>query len=123
MTKANSDKTVSPPGDKEKAGEQEKASEQKLDDKGRQLNDDGSVKGSGPQESDDSDTEEALDEVEDRMAPEVEKGLRGTEVDMTPNENYTVEGVGSDPEGVPEAAEFKTEATLEATNPELRVRH
>jgi hypothetical protein len=89
----------------------------------RAKEDDGSLKGSGEQESDDSGVEEAREEVQEVVDEETEKGFRGTEVDTTPNENYTVQGVGSDPEGVPEAAEFKQEAQLEATNPEVRARH
>jgi hypothetical protein len=35
----------------------------------------------------------AQQEVEKRVETETEQGFRGTEVDQTPNENYTVEGV------------------------------
>jgi hypothetical protein len=47
-------------------------------------------------------------EVQSRMDEAVEKGLLGVEVDPTPNEHYTVEGVTSGkptPETDPEHAE------------------
>ena len=109
MTKSNAEKPKTPPepDPKDEATVKEAAPEE-----GRQVN-----------ESDDAETEEALGEVEDRMAEETEKGFRGTPVDDTPDEYYTVEGVGSDPTRVPEAQQYKSEAILEATNPEVRARH
>jgi hypothetical protein len=65
------------------------------------------------------DVAEAADEVQKVVDQETEQGFRGVEVDMTPNENYTVEGVlaGKD---VPEAHADKVAASREATNPDVR---
>lgn len=38
-------------------------------------------------------TDSVTEEVQKKVDDETEKGFRGTEVDSTPNENYTVEGV------------------------------
>ena len=42
------------------------------------------------------DTDELAKEVQEKFDRETEAGLRGVEVDQTPNENYTVQGVISD---------------------------
>jgi len=59
---------------------------------------------------------EALKEVQGVLDEEQGQGFRGTEVDMTPNENYTVAGVTSGAD-VPEAHANKRTAQAEATNP------
>jgi hypothetical protein len=59
---------------------------------------------------------EALKEVQSVLDEEQGQGFRGTEVDMTPNENYTVAGV-TQGLPVPEAQANKRTAQAEATNP------
>lgn len=52
-------------------------------------------------------TEAATEEVQSRVDEETERGFRGVEVDPTPNEHYTVAGVGAGlptPESDPEHA-------------------
>lgn len=61
---------------------------------------------------------EATDQAQSVVDQETKQGFRGTEVDLTPNENYTVKGVTSGAD-VPEAAANKAEAIREATNPEV----
>jgi hypothetical protein len=61
---------------------------------------------------------DATDQVDSVVEQEVKQGFRGVEVDMTPNENYTVQGVTSGAD-VPEAHANKVEASLAATNPDL----
>jgi hypothetical protein len=50
-----------------------------------------------------------------QVAAEVETGARGGEVDSTPNENYTVEGVLAG-RPVPEASDDPAAARREASN-------
>lgn len=61
-----------------------------------------------------------LDEVQAAVDKETEQGFRGTEVDPTPNENYTVVGVTSEaptPETDPGlAAEIAGKATTKFNN-------
>lgn len=66
-----------------------------------------------------ADVADATDQVQEVVDQETEQGFRGTEVDMTPNSAYTVQGrlAGDD---VPEAAADKAAAIREATNPDLR---
>jgi hypothetical protein len=59
---------------------------------------------------------DALKQVQGVLDEEQAQGFRGTEVDMTPNENYTVAGVTSGAD-VPEAHANKRTAQAEATNP------
>jgi len=59
---------------------------------------------------------EALKQVQGALDEEQGQGFRGTEVDMTPNENYTVAGVNAGLP-VPEAQANKRSAQAEATNP------
>jgi len=59
---------------------------------------------------------DALKQVQGALDEEQGQGFRGTEVDMTPNENYTVAGV-SKGLPVPEAQANKVTAQAEATNP------
>lgn len=55
--------------------------------------------------------------VQAKVDKDVEKGLRGVEVDLTPNENYTVAGVTA---GLPtpEASENPPAARVAASNPD-----
>jgi hypothetical protein len=64
-----------------------------------------------------ADAKEATKQVDEVVEEEHDKGFRGTEVDMTPNEHYTVTGDASQ---TPEAQEDPVAARHEATNPELR---
>jgi hypothetical protein len=41
----------------------------------------------------DQPTDSVTEEVKEKVDQETEQGFRGTEVDDTPNENYTVSGV------------------------------
>lgn len=53
-------------------------------------------------------TEKAADQVQEAVDKETEQGFRGVEVDPTPNENYTLQGVTSGkptPETDPKQAE------------------
>ena len=63
---------------------------------------------------------EALDEVQEKVDDETTRGYRGTEVDPTPNENYTVAGVAAGkptPETDPDtAAEIAGKATTKFNN-------
>lgn len=61
--------------------------------------------------------EAANEQVQEQVDAENEQGFRGTEVDLTPNENYTVQGVTSGAD-VPEAAKNPAVARREAANPE-----
>lgn len=59
-------------------------------------------------------TEKAAEQVQAAVDVETEQGFRGVEVDPTPNENYTVQGVTSGkptPETDPKAAEKAADAT------------
>lgn len=69
-------------------------------------------------ESDDKGTAKSEAEVQSAVDQENKAGLRGTEVDMTPNENYTVEGVLAG-KPVPEAEADPTAARHAAQNPDL----
>jgi hypothetical protein len=73
--------------------------------------------GAQSQEDADQATEGAAQQVQESVDQETDQGFRGVEVDMTPNENYTVEGVTSGAD-VPETAENPPEARREATNPD-----
>lgn len=58
--------------------------------------------------SDEAKVSDATDQVDAAVANETDQGLRGVEVDQTPNENYTVKGVGADkptPETDPKQAD------------------
>lgn len=57
------------------------------------------------------------EQVQKAADQEVDQGFRGTQVDLTPNENYTVAGVIAG-KPVPEAAADPVQARREATNPE-----
>jgi hypothetical protein len=59
-------------------------------------------------------TEKATDEVQEAVDSETEQGFRGVEVDQTPNENYTVQGVTAG-KPVPEAEADPTEARRKAS--------
>jgi hypothetical protein len=61
--------------------------------------------------------EKGNEQVQKQADKEVDQGFRGTQVDLTPNENYTVAGVTSGAP-VPEAAADPVQARREATNPE-----
>lgn len=67
-----------------------------------------------------SEDNDALDQVQTVVDEETEKGYRGTEVDPTPNENYTVAGVTSGaptPETDPDlAAQVAGQATTKFNN-------
>ena len=63
--------------------------------------------------------EAANEQVQEQVDAENEQGFRGTEVDTTDNSAYTVEGVTSNPEGVPEAQADPVAARREAVNPEV----
>lgn len=62
--------------------------------------------------------QDATEQVQETVDKETAQGFRGTEVDLTPNENYTVAGVtaGAD---VPEAQEDPVLARRDAVNPDL----
>jgi hypothetical protein len=72
------------------------------------------------QQPSDSDQEKAAEagnqQVEEQVEQRNEQGFSGVEVDQTPNENYTVKGVTSNPEGVPEAQPDPTVARREAAS-------
>jgi hypothetical protein len=71
----------------------------------------------GQQQSDgdqEQQVEEATRQVDEAVAPETDQGFRGVEIDQTPNENYTVEGVTSGA-WVPEMAEDPVAARRQAT--------
>lgn len=75
----------------------------------------------GPGEQANADAVEADsfvgDQVQERVDAENAQGFRGVEVDPTPNENYTLQGVTSGlptPETDPEAAEKARVAQLDA---------
>jgi hypothetical protein len=59
--------------------------------------------------------EEGNDRVQEAVDEAVDQGFQGTEVDTTPNENYTVKGVTSGAP-VPEATEDPRRARHEAGN-------
>jgi hypothetical protein len=59
------------------------------------------------------DPDAASEQVQQAVDAETERGLRGEEVDSTPNEHYTVAGVLAD-KPVPETAEDPAEARREA---------
>lgn len=59
---------------------------------------------------------DATDQAQETVDKETQQGFRGTEVDLTPNENYTVAGVTSGAD-VPEAHADKQAASFKATNP------
>jgi hypothetical protein len=59
------------------------------------------------------------EQVQKAVDEETENGLRGVEVDQTDNSAYTVEGVTSNPQGVPEAQADPVAARRAAVNPEL----
>lgn len=61
-----------------------------------------------------SDVSQPEREVQQVVDQETEQGFRGVEVDGTPNENYTVQGVTSGAE-VPEAAADPVQARREAS--------
>jgi hypothetical protein len=70
----------------------------------------------GEQQSDgdqEQQVEEATRQVDEAVAPETDRGFRGVEIDQTPNENYTVEGVTSGA-WVPEMAEDPVAARRDA---------
>jgi hypothetical protein len=70
----------------------------------------------GQQQSDgdaEQQVEEATRQVDEAVAPETDRGFRGVEIDQTPNENYTVEGVTSGA-WVPEMAEDPVAARRDA---------
>jgi hypothetical protein len=70
----------------------------------------------GQQQSDgdaEQQVEEATRQVDEAVAPETDQGFRGVEVDGTPNQNYTVEGVTSGA-WVPEMAEDPVAARRDA---------
>jgi len=60
------------------------------------------------------DTDPVNAQVEKNMKPETDNGFRGVEVDLTPNENYTVAGVLA---GKP-TPETDAKAAAKAFNPE-----
>jgi uncharacterized FlaG/YvyC family protein len=71
----------------------------------------------GQQQSDgdaEQQVEEATQQVDEAVQSETDRGYRGVEIDQTPNENYTVEGVTSDA-WVPEMAEDPVAARRQAT--------
>lgn len=71
----------------------------------------------GQQQSDgdaEQQVEEATRQVDEAVAPETDQGFRGVEIDQTPNEHYTVEGVTSGA-WVPEMAEDPVAARRQAT--------
>jgi hypothetical protein len=71
----------------------------------------------GQQQSDgdaEQQVEEATRQVDEAVQSETDRGFRGVEIDQTPNENYTVEGVTSDA-WVPEKAEDPVAARRQAT--------
>jgi len=61
-------------------------------------------------------TAQAEKQVQKAVDAETEQGFRGVEVDQTPNEAYTVEGVTSG-QDVPEAAADPVEARRKASQP------
>jgi hypothetical protein len=70
------------------------------------------------QKAEDKDVDKALDEVQEVVDEETQKGYRGTEVDQTPNENYTVKGAAAG-KPVPETQADPVAARREATNPDV----
>jgi hypothetical protein len=62
--------------------------------------------------------EQAERKVQRSMDKETEQGFVGVEVDMTPNENYTVQGV-VEGKPVPEAEADPVAARRDASNPEV----
>ncbi len=63
----------------------------------------------------DKSTGGAAEQVQQAVDQDTERGYRGVEVDLTPNENYTVRGVTSGAV-VPENAEDPAAARREASN-------
>jgi hypothetical protein len=85
------------------------------DETGEQAGDPRQVSGSDPEAKSDAEQadSEVSDQVQEKVDQETEQGFRGIEVDPTPNENYTVEGVTSGaptPETDPEQAEKARQA-------------
>ncbi len=75
------------------------------------------------EKNDEKAAEQGNEQVQKVADEEQAQGFRGTETDLTDNEAYTVKGVTSNPQGVPEAQADPVVARREASNPELGRAH